>query len=133
MDDVRPSRWLAWATPRVLAIVGLSATLVLWTAWVVFIVITEAPLDFRDPAVWLLGLAFAALIGWAPLFAAGLLIRLVRRGDMNDVGTYGAFLVLFGVPATFIACPLIYPGVVLVAASMWHRLRLRRATERPPS
>lgn len=132
-DDVQPSRSAAWATPRVLAIVGCAATLALWTAWVVFLAIKLAPLDVRDPTVWLLGVAAVALVGWPPLYAAALAKRLVRSGDMSHVGTFGAFLVLFGVPATLIACPLALPGVALVAASIWHRLGLRRSDESPVS
>jgi hypothetical protein len=110
-------------TPRVLAGVGLSLTLLLWAAWVVFLIIKMSEGRFA----WPLWVVVAVLVSWVPLFAVALLLRVARHGDVNGVGTYGAVLTLFGVPATFIGCPLALPGLVVVLAGVWkQRPRPRR-------
>lgn len=117
-----------WVNPRALAILGLCSTLLLWTVWVAVLSMKASPAEWGEPSMWLLGLFVVPLFAWPVFYGAGLLIRLVRRGDMSDVGTYGGFLVLFGLPATFIGCPLMFPGLVLIAASIWQRQNVRRAT-----
>jgi hypothetical protein len=59
------------------------------------------------------------VVGWVPRFAIGLLIQVVGHGTLTNVGRYGAFLMLLGVPLAFVGCPLALPGVALVASGVW--------------
>ena len=62
-------------------------------------------------------LGILVLIGWVPVITAICLRRLIGRGDMGPVGVVGLVLVLYGLPATFIGCPSLFPGIVLVGAA----------------
>jgi hypothetical protein len=110
----------------VLAIVGLIATLLLWAAWAVFITIKMTPFDWSDGG-WLIALGILVLIAWVPVVTAICLRRLIGSGDMGPVGVVGLVLLLYGAPATFIGCPLVFPGIVLVGASIWHRTTVARS------
>src|SRR3712207_1412312 len=83
-------------TPRLLAVIALWLTLLLWAAWVVFLII-----KMSAGVAWPFWALVAVLVSWIPLYAVGLLRRVSRRG-VDGVGAYGALMTVFAVPATFI-------------------------------